>query len=174
MLKHRIYHVAGVVAVLIGMACSDPAASTLSPRSSLAHASAGPVLIECPTDQTVRSSAQITPLGGVVSAGGTTVTVPAGAVLVPTTITVTVPASQYMEVDITANDAAHFTFQTPVSVSISYARCTRVNIDKAALSVWYIDSNTKGLLQNMGGSDDKTARSIRFSTDHLSGYAVAN
>lgn len=79
-----------------------------------------------------------------------------------------------MEVDITADGSAHFSFRSPVTVSVSYARCTRSDIDKAPLTVWYIDAATKALLQNMGGTDDKVARTVTFITDHLSGYAVAN
>ena len=155
-------------------ACADSATSVTAVRGPMAATSSNPVLVECPTDDLLQSSGLVTPLGGTVSAGGTTITVPAGAVLLPTTITVTVPPSQFMEVDITANGAASFVFQLPVTVSLSYARCTRSDIDKQPLGVWYIDSGTKALLQNMGGSDDKDARTVTFTTDHLSGYAVAN
>lgn len=155
-------------------ACAEPTASTMAHREGAALVSSSPVLVECPTDVSTEASALITPLGGVVTAGGASISVPAGAVLVPTTITVKVPASQYMEVDITADGAAHFTFQSPVTVSVSYARCTRSDINKTPLSIWYIDSATKALLANMGGTDDKSARTVTFSTDHLSGYALAN
>jgi hypothetical protein len=174
MSKTRLSSKLALVATLIGVACSEPATSAVSSRAALSNASSGPVLVACPVDSTVQASAVITPLGGIVSAGGTSITVPAGAVLVPTTISVTVPASKYMEVDITANGAEHFTFQVPVTVSVGYSRCSRSNIDKSALSVWHIDTATKALLQNMGGTDDKTARTVTFSTDHLSGYAIAN
>jgi hypothetical protein len=33
---------------------------------------------------------------------------------------------------------------------------------------------TKELLEDMGGTDDKVAHRITFTTGHLSGYAVAN
>jgi len=166
--------------LLIGLAfsfaaaCADSATSVTAVHDPRAAASSNPVLVECPTDEFAQSSELLTSLGGSVSAGGTTITVPAGALLVPTTITVTVPPSQFMEVDITANDASSFVFQLPVTVSLSYARCTRSDIEKDALSVWYIDSATKALLQNMRGDDDKDARTVTFTTDHLSGYAVAN
>ena len=174
-MNRTFLRVIALAAIAGAAACSEPVTSVLSARHSVANATTtGSVLVECPTDQSTSASALVTPLGGVVTAGGTSISVPAGAVLVPTTITVTVPASQYMEVDITADGAEHFTFQTPVTVSVSYARCTRDNINKEALEAWYIDSNTKALLQNMGGTDDKTARTVTFVTDHLSGYAVAN
>ena len=166
--------IGALASVALVAACVEPLSPAATASHSSSNVSSGPVLVECPVDQTVSASKLITPLGGTISAGGATISIPVGAVLLPTTIQVTVPASQYMEVDITANGASHFTFQTPVTVSVSYARCTRSDIDKAPLSVWYIDSQTKALLQNMGGTDDKAARSITFVTDHLSGYAVAN
>jgi hypothetical protein len=40
--------------------------------------------------------------------------------------------------------------------------------------VWYIDSDTKAMLEPMGGVDNKLLKTITFTTGHLSGYAVAN
>jgi hypothetical protein len=39
--------------------------------------------------------------------------------------------------------------------------------------VWHIDPLTKTFLEDMGGVDDKVARTVTFSTDHFSGYAIA-
>jgi hypothetical protein len=100
--------------------------------------------------------------------------VPAGAVLVPTLIQVTTPASRYMEVDISVPGVEHFVFELPVTVTIDYGRCSRSDLDKAQLTAWYIDSETKALLEAMGGVDDKVARTVTFTTPHLSGYALAN
>ena len=172
-MKKFLVGVASLAAIASAFACSEPVTALASARN-VGHSSSSAVLVECPSSESHSSSVLVTPLGGSVTAGGSTISIPAGAVLVPTTITVTVPASQYMEVDITANGAEHFSFHAPVTVSVSYARCTRSDLDKDPLSVWYIDSQTKALLQNMGGTDDKTARIVTFVTDHLSGYAVAN
>lgn len=86
----------------------------------------------------------------------------------------TVPASRYMEVDITANNLPSFLFQTPVTVTIDYSRCWYRRTDRRTLTVWHIDPDTKALLQNMGGTDDKLRRRITFTTDHLSAYAIAH
>jgi hypothetical protein len=130
-------------------------------------------LVQCSSDVTVRSQDLITSLGGVVSAGGSSISLPAGAVLIPTLITVTVPASKYVEIDVQANDLLSFLFAQPVSVTIDYSRCTRSNIDRAPLSVWHIDPVTKQLLERMDSVDDKDQRTITFTTGHLSAYAVA-
>ena len=47
-------------------------------------------------------------------------------------------------------------------------------VDAAPLTVWYIDSETKAPLENMGGVDEKLTRTITFVTSHLSEYAIAN
>lgn len=171
-----------VGAVILGViaACAESAITGV-PDTNVSAFSAksgaetvGTSLVECPIGETTSRTAVITPLGGSVSAGGTTVVIPAGAVLLPTTITVTVPASRYLEVDISAAGVEHFVFELPVVVTLSYARCNRANIDKAPLSVWYIDSNSKDLLELMGGFDNKLTREVTFLTGHLSGYAIAN
>jgi hypothetical protein len=41
------------------------------------------------------------------------------------------------------------------------------------LTVWHINPQTKQLLTNMNGVNDAALRRITFTTDHLSGYAIA-
>lgn len=134
---------------------------------------AGPQLIECPTTQTATSSELITVLGGIVTAAGTSISLPAGSLLSATLIEVTVPASTYMEVDITANDLASFAFQSRVTVTIDYSRCPTSATAGKTLTVWQINPQTKALLVNMDGVNDAALRRITFTTDHLSGYAIA-
>ena len=131
-------------------------------------------LLRCPTTETATTTAVVTPLGGLLSVAGTSVSIPAGAVTVPTTITVTVPASQYMEIDVTALGVEHFIFAAPVTVTVSYARCDMRRTDRAPLYAYHINSITKKLLERMPSVDDKTARTVTFTTGHLSGYALAN
>jgi hypothetical protein len=169
-MRRGIAVLAAVVAATVS--CGEPRATTgvgrpRSDRSSL------PNLLQCPTNQTQSSQALVGVLGGTVQVGGTSITIPAGALSVPTLITVTVPASQYVEIDVRANDLLSFLFNAPVSVTIDYSRCTRANIANDTLSVWHIDPSTNTLLEDMGGVDDKTHETITFSTGHLSGYAVA-
>lgn len=167
--------IATTLLVAAAAACSaDTTMTTKLARSTAQSSVSSPTLLECPTGQTLQGSGSVSPLGGVVSVGGTSISIPAGAVLSPTVITITIPASNYMEVDISAQGFSTFNFQAPVTVVLSYARCNRSDIDKAPLSAWYIDRTTKALIQNMGGSDDKVGRKVTFTTDHLTGYAVAN
>ena len=130
-------------------------------------------LIECPTTQPVTSSSLITILGGTVAAAGTSISLPAGALLASTLINVTVPASTYMEVDITANSLPVFAFLKTVTVTIDYSRCLPSVTAGKTLTVWQINPQTKALITNMGGVNDPVQRRMTFTTGHLSGYAIA-
>ena len=134
----------------------------------------GPKLIECPTTESFSNSGIIGVTGGSLSAGGVTIAIPANALLSDAVVSITVPASKYVEADITVQGSEHFVFQLPVVVTMSYARCSRSNIDLVPLSAWYIDSNTKQLLEKQPSFDNKLLRTVTFTTGHLSGYAIAN
>jgi hypothetical protein len=154
-------------------ACGDEPAPLLSPDEA-ARSTVGSTLVECPTSETRSVTKTLDGLGGTVELDGHSITLPLGAVLLPTTLTLTVPASRYMELEITANGAESFDFEQAVAITISYARCTRSNIDQGPLTAWQIDPATKALIEHMGGTDDKDARALTFGSDHLSGFAIAN
>src|SRR5687767_3729671 len=130
-------------------------------------------LASCPTTVSRTTQALIGPLGGTLSLGGTIIGIPSGALSAPTLITLTIPASQYMEIDVRANDLLSFVFNKPIGIRMDYSRCTSPVVDQAKLSVWHIDAQSKALLENMGGTDNKSANTIDFSTGHLSNYAIA-
>ena len=130
-------------------------------------------LVSCPTTVTRTTQAVIGPLGGTVSLDGTIIGIPSGALSAPTLITLTIPASEYMEIDIRANDLLSFVFNKPIGVRLDYSRCENPVLPSARLSVWHIDTETKALLENMGGTDNKAGEYIDFSTGHLSNYAIA-
>jgi hypothetical protein len=169
--------IVGVAVVAMAAACGA-AGITDSLSSSDVRAERSDIgvnLIECPSSQSATATGLVTPLlGGVVSVGGMVVTVPAGAVLAPTTIEVTVPASQYLEIDVSVPGVEHFQFEVPIVVSMSYARCNRADILRTPLTAWYIDSSTKEPLDQMISVDNKLLRHVTFTTIHFSGYALAN
>src|SRR3954470_2277874 len=78
----------------------------------------GPRLIYCPSSETYTATETVGALGGVVSVAGTTVAIPAGALLGPTAVTVTVPASPYMEIDVSVAGVNHFLFEQPITMTI--------------------------------------------------------
>jgi len=127
-------------------------------------------LAVCPSDQDQSTSSVLDALGGTVSLGGTSVVLPLGALLSSTSIELDIPASQYMEIGVTAN-GGHFFFQQPITITLDYSRCSP-DIQAKTLSVWNIDPDTKRLIQNMGGIDNKLTHQITFTTIHLSGYAL--
>ncbi len=148
------------------------AAGPTAPAEPVASTSFGATLLECPISETVSASAVIGPTGGSVSVAGHRLNVPLGAVKGLRTFTLTVPASNYLDVEIRADGHEHFQFDRPVAVTLDYSRCTRNNIEKGDLRIFYIDPVTKTILQDMGGVDDKGARTVTTGTDHLSGYAI--
>ena len=182
-LGRRFGSTLAVALLVFGGSCRD--ATTAPPEPSNASPPAdhllglpgfwgSPRLLSCPATEAQSTSAQIGAEGGTLSLGGTSVTLPLGALLEATTVELTIPAGQYMEVDLSVNGGQHIDFPQPVVVTIDYSRCNRSDIDHQVLHVYHIDPDTHELLEDMGGVDDKLSRHITFTTGHLSGYAVAN
>jgi len=164
-----------VLAVLAGAAasCADsPAAPPAAVQPALLARSTGVSPLECPAAPATSSTTTIGALGGVLEAGGHRVIIPANAVLFPTRFTMTVPASRYVEVDVKAAGLEHFEFLQPVVLSLSYARCARADVDRTNLRVYYVDSETRAIIEDKGGVDDKVARTVTTVTDHFSGYLI--
>jgi hypothetical protein len=131
-------------------------------------------LLECGSSRTESATGVIDALGGVLSVGGTSVVIPANAVLSPTSFTLTVPASPYVEIEVTAGEADHFVFDKPVLVSIDYGRCGHGSLFEPSHEAWNIDPVTKALLEKMPSVDVKLTHTVVFSTIHFSGYALAD
>ena len=129
-------------------------------------------LLVCPTTESFTAAGVIGRDGGSLSAGGTTISLPSRAVNRPTLFTLTVPASDYVEVEIVAENNQHFKFEKRVSITIDYSRC-EMDLSERPLSAWHIDVQSKRLLEEMQGRRDKRSNSVSFGTDHLSGYALA-
>ena len=156
--------------------CSEP--RTTEPAAPGGSGSLGgasnPQLVECPSSQTLTASATaLATEETTIAIGATTVVVPVGAVLEPTLIELTIPASRYVEIRLRANGAEHYKFALPIAVTIDYQRCTRSDVLSNPLDAAYIDVETKAVLYKMGGVDSKLTRSVLFTTDHFSGYAIA-
>ena len=113
-------------------------------------------------------------LGGTIAAGDHRLTLPPGAVLLPTTFTVTAPASEHVELQVHARGHDSFHFLLPARITISYDRCGSRPVDTSSLAVWHYDEVTGLLLELMDGSPDAEDRSISFPTSHLSGFIIVN
>lgn len=154
-------------------ACADANDPTALAPDAPSLASSGPVLVECPVDYTISTSGRLGAIGGAIGLEKHQLAVPALAITSPNDFTVAAPSSNYMELAVNAEGHSGFNFKRPVQITIDYSRCSRSNIDKAPLSVWHIDGDTKALLENMGGVDDKQSRTVTFTTDHLSHFSIA-
>lgn len=174
MFSPRPWRTVAVLALIGAGACSDsPMGEDLLAPDAAAFASSGPVLLECPVSTSEATTGTVGVLGGSVSLNGHSLTLPFMAVLMPTSFRLEAPASRFMELDITANGAETFSFRETVTVTIDYSRCNRNDINATPLTVWHIDPVTKALIEPMGGVDDKVARTVTFTTDHLSTYSLA-
>jgi hypothetical protein len=154
-------------------ACKEGTAPMLEAPAVASAATYGHTLIECPVNEDAYATATLGARGGSLRLDRHELSLPLGAVLAPTKFELRAPVSNYMEIRIRANDQTGFVFQKPATVIIDYSRCTRSNIDKDPLSVWKIDPNTKELIRNMGGVDDKEARTVTFQAEGLSTFSIA-
>ena len=166
--------VALLAAALVVVACQEP--TSLDRRTAQAHftTASEAELLECPFPVAHVGIASVGPGGGTVTAGGSSISIPSGALLEPTMITFVVAESEVVQVDITAGDAEHFEFEAPVSITIDYSRCPASSTENEVLGAWYVDGATHALLAPMSSTDDKVSRTVEFETDHLSSYAVAH
>ena len=178
---------AAAVIVLAALACADRAAPTgalapatrgelaLDGTSSLAPAP-GLQLLECPSLVAEAAAEAVIDdaTGGSVVARGARLRVPPGALRADERLTAVAPPSRYMEVALHAVGFARYDFVKPVTVVIDYSRCDLSALPTGAtLRAVYIDPESKAILEDRGGADDRVARTLTFSTEHFSSYAVA-
>lgn len=162
-----------VVGVLLSLTACDAPQRDEVPSAPQFSSVASPTLLQCPSNGEVATERQVGLIGGLVSLAGNMVLVPAEAVLGPMDIEIAVPASRHMVVELTANGQEHWQFNAPIWVTIDYSRCD-IGLLAPPVSVWHIDDTTGEPLEYMGGLDNRLLRRVTFSTDHFSGYAIAN
>ena len=167
-------------AALLTVACGDPTAApspsgtTAGPRRVSDHTGGEARLLACtPAAEEQRTLALVGPLGATVRLGNTSVEVPPGALLDETLLEVVVPATEAVEYGIHAVGVSHFVFESPVTVTLDYARCADALPPNAEPEGVYIRRDPYEVLEHMGGAADRDARTVTFTTGHLSGYAVA-
>jgi hypothetical protein len=162
--------------VLGATACADlSTAPSISPASAPRRdVTSGTQLALCPSEDGASSRAWIGQDGGRLRARGSSISIPAGAVLEPTLFEIEVPASRYMKVEIHAVGRSDYQFARPATITINFSRCPSGAIPYGAtIGGAYVDSATGAVLQLMGGTVDWNGDKLSFPTDHLSGYVVA-
>jgi hypothetical protein len=176
----RIYvsrRLLALVAILAVSACGESTTSTRSTApngAQLASSTYGATILECPVDVSAETVQTIGILGGEIALNGHRLVIPAGALTKEVTFKLVEPAGNYVVIEITANGAEHITFESPASLSVSYSRCDRSNIEKKDLRVYYVDADSGVILEDLGGADDKAERRVTVETLHLSEYAVGS
>jgi hypothetical protein len=177
--RHVRHLLASAVVALLGTACSTQdlptgptrlAAPGATVRLSQAMGGGEVSRLECPTAQTHSVSGEIGPAGGMLSVYGFRVDFPAGAVVAPRIFTLRVLAGQYLEIDASADGAAHYVFAVPVTVTLELARCGPI---PATIGAWYLEPASGALSENMGGNYQPQTGTLQFTTHHFSGYTVA-
>jgi hypothetical protein len=153
--------------------CADPDTAPLEPPPTNFAAFEQSFLV-CPNTEPRAARGTIGSMGGTLSLGGHSITLPPGAVVEPTRFTIVEPESPNVEIQIHAAGRESFQFLLPATVTISYDRCGQQGIDSSELVVWHVDEVTGALLELMGGVADPAEREITFQTGHLSGFVIAN
>lgn len=117
-------------------------------------------------------------LGGEVHLAGHVITVPAGAVSLPTVFTLTVATNGYVEVDIKAltTDLLGNTvnigekgFKKPVTLTLTYARATNVT-DPARLKLMRLNSD--GRHEILPSTVSGNGKVVSAQLDHFSRYCM--
>jgi len=168
---------------LLGTACAerDLATAPAQPATPAARSAdllglggllGGVTRLLCPTGDEAQATTVIGPDGGTLAAGGVRVQFPAGAVADSQAFSLRVVPGSYVDVELDAAGYEHYTFATPVDVTVDLRRCGLLRLP-LGLRAYYMDSETKELLQDMGGQVDLLGGTLRFSTPHFSGYTVA-
>lgn len=166
--------IAPAFGLLLLAACAEGGDPVSLAPDAASLASSGPTLVECPVNTEESTTGTITAVGGSLTLHKHQLSLPAVAVSAPQDFRMAAPVSNYMELQVRAGNKDSFQFKRTGTITIDYSRCTRSNVDKAPLTVWQIDPETKELLEYMGGVDDKVARTVTFQTDHLSTFSIAH
>lgn len=130
-------------------------------------------LAVCPTPRTSRVSRVIGPRGGSLSLRGHRLTIGPGILTKAVRFTITEPAGRYLRVDFKAAGIEHYQFDSPVEVTISYARCPRQHRMERNPTVWYLPASRREQGGEIPAVLNERRRSVRFLWTHLSTYAVA-
>lgn len=166
-----------VGAMLAVQSCGD--ATIVQPRRTAAPASndllgtletlvAGTGLLSCNPLPSATATATIGPMGGRISAGASSLVIPAGALSAPVTITATAPSDNVNRVHFEPHGLV---FQRPASLTISYANCGLIG-SLLPRHIAYVDGDLN-ILYLLDALDNVWQRTVTSNIQHFSDYALA-
>jgi hypothetical protein len=166
--------VAPVLLLVVALACTDrpptsvPAAP--APEASLIGSLLGPTgLLKCSNLPYAQSTATIGPLGGSISAGPHTLTVPPGALTAPVSITMTAPTG--LGVNAVKFQPEGLQFTAPAVLSMSYSNCSLLG-NLLPKRIAYTDDNLN-IISYLLSLDNLLGKRVTGKVNHFSDYVVA-
>jgi hypothetical protein len=159
--------VAGVLAATLIAACSDEATAPSTPALAVAGTTRPPTITRC-SQPYGATSGWIGPLGGRLKAGGHTLYVPMGALIVPTFITMETPSGNIGHV-IFGPEGLTFNKSYPAHLVMSYQNCL-VPPD-ATQQVAYTTESLK-ILETQPSVSDPVSMTVDAKLFHFSDYVI--
>jgi hypothetical protein len=164
--------------VLLGLlSCSDargPLGPPADPVGEPSFSMSGGRLLTCPTTETASATGTVGWGGGRIEVAGHELVIPKGAVLIPQRFRVEVRWSPHLVVSFNAEGHSHYQFLQPVTIKLNYSRCESIAESASDLRVYYVDSLSLAILEDVGGLLDAATNTVTAQTIHLSDYAVGS
>ena len=127
-----------------------------------------PVALPCERGRGNSDARPIGPRGGSVEVDRHTLTVPAGGVSASTTFTIMEVASPTVRVELGPDGT---TFQTPATLTLSFARCGRLPRGFRDLQILQVDGNDS-VIAVLPSTVNMRRRTVSAPLQHLSGYLI--
>lgn len=158
--------------VFVALSCRDPVAPPAAPRAFTLLPPTDPTylfdgLLTCsplPADSVTQT---IGPAGGTLVVGPHTLSIPPGALAAPVTITAVAPSDTVNRVRFAPQG---LTFQTPATLTLSYANCQRVLGLPAQIAY---TTDALAILEILSSVDNGQTATVTAPLQHFSDYAVA-
>jgi hypothetical protein len=158
-----------VGATLALLSCTERTPAGPGADADLVGSLLGPTgLLRCSPLAADSVTQTIGPAGGTLSVGPHQLTVPAGALLEPTTITAVAPSDT---VNAVRFQPEGLVFLQPSTLSMSYANCD-LQGSVAPKQIVYVD-DALNVLVELGSSDDALSQRVTSQLQHFSTYAIA-
>ncbi len=147
-----------------------------TPTGSRTGADSQAKLLMCPNTKEVRVEGTIGPEGGTLALGEHSLEIPVGAVSVPIRFVGILPVDELLKATFQANGAEAYTFQIPVTLTLSFSRCEkeRQALGPKALRVYKIDPRTNAIEKDLGGTEKDKEKVVVATLEGFSTYTLGS